>query len=587
LLEELRSKDPAEHSKLLSKLDELEVAQAREDYVAFCKYAMRDETSGARLNWAPYHDDYLRFIHETEAGVVFGHVEMGKTQLMIGYLIWRLGHNPNLRILFISATSTIANRVSSTIRAHIADNPRVRQVFPNLMPGTPWTDEEFCVVRREGITSPSLRTAGVGSSIISFRFDIVVGDDIVNNDNSQTAYSRNKVRQWFETSPMSRTSKNMKVIVTVNRWHKDDAAHTLARLAGWRSKVYPVGKKLPDGSLRSYWPGQWPISRIVKELAKRTPAEGDRALFCISYAESDSRVKQEWFVEALQRGKGLAGAGISNWVRNIELEDGWTGVVGVDLGLSDSERSDLTSIVFMAMRPPQGGFAVTDVEDAAAHGFVKGPEVKMLGFITGRFLTHVTLEAIAAAHRAFNKRPLIFVESVQAQRWAVDILARTDPSMQIFPFLTRGRGTRANKHHKVFGVEGLFAAFARNEITMLCDTDGTIHEDMRSFITECSAYSSDTHTGDRLMSAWIGYTGALAYMLEHQVGTVYTSDIQQRLRAQWEAQRALEEMTPEERCEHTRQQQYETNGAMIRDVFEAALREESDEYPTVGGQFLG
>ena len=548
---------------------------------------MRDETSGARLNWAPYHDDYLRFIHETEAGVVFGHVEMGKTQLMIGYLIWRLGHNPNLRILFISATSTIANRVSSTIRAHIADNPRVRQVFPNLMPGTPWTDEEFCVVRREGITSPSLRTAGVGSSIISFRFDIVVGDDIVNNDNSQTAYSRNKVRQWFETSPMSRTSKNMKVIVTVNRWHKDDAAHTLARLAGWRSKVYPVGKKLPDGSLRSYWPGQWPVARIVKELAKRTPAEGDRALFCISYAESDSRVKQEWFVEALQRGRGLAGAGINNWVRSIDLEDGWTGVVGVDLGLSDSERSDLTSIVFMAMRPPQGGFAVTDVEDAAEHGFVKGPEVKMLGFITGRFLTHVTLEAIAAAHRAFNKRPLIFVESVQAQRWAVDILARTDPSMQIFPFLTRGRGTRANKHHKVFGVEGLFAAFARNEVTMLCDSDGTIHEDMRSFITECSAYSSDTHTGDRLMSAWIGYTGALAYMLEHQVGTVYTSDIQQRLRAQWEAQRALEEMTPEERCEHTRQQQYETNGAMIRDVFEAALREEGDEYPTVGGQFLG
>jgi len=548
---------------------------------------MRDETSGARLNWAPYHDDYLRFIHETEAGVVFGHVEMGKTQLMIGYLIWRLGHNPNLRILFISATSTIANRVSSTIRAHIADNPRVRQVFPNLMPGTPWTDEEFCVVRREGITSPSLRTAGVGSSIISFRFDIVVGDDIVNNDNSQTAYSRNKVRQWFETSPMSRTSKNMKVIVTVNRWHKDDAAHTLARLPGWRSKVYPVGKKLPDGSLRSYWPGQWPVTRIMKELGKRTPAEGDRALFCISYAESDSRVKQEWFIEALQRGRGLAGAGINNWVRSIELEDGWTGVVGVDLGLSDSERSDLTSIVFMAMRPPQGGFTVTDVEDAAAHGFVKGPEVKMLGFITGRFLTHVTLEAIAAAHRAFNKRPLIFVESVQAQRWAVDILARTDPSMQIFPFLTRGRGTRANKHHKVFGVEGLFAAFARNEVTMLCDADGTIHEDMRSFITECSAYSSDTHTGDRLMSAWIGYTGALAYMLEHQVGTVYTSDIQQRLRAQWEAQRALEEMTPEERCEHTRQQQYETNGAMIRDVFEAALREEGDEYPTVGGQFLG
>lgn len=571
----------------MGKLEELEVAQAREDYVAFCKYAMRDETSGARLNWAPYHDDYLRFVHETEAGVVFGHVEMGKTQLMIGYLIWRLGHNPNLRILFISATSTIANRVSSTLRAHIADNPRVRKVFPNLLPGTPWTDEEFCVVRREGITSPSLRTAGVGSSIISFRFDIVIGDDIVNNDNSQTAYSRNKVRQWFETSPMSRTSKNMKVIVTVNRWHKDDAAHTLARLPGWKSRVYPVGKKLPDGRIRSYWPGQWPVTRILKELGKRTPAEGDRALFCISYADSDSRVDQTWFIHSLTRGRGLAGTGIDNWVSNIKLEPGWTGVVGVDLGLSDSERSDLTSLIFMAMRPPEGGFTVTDVETVAKDGFVKGPEVRILGFITGRFMTHITLEAIASAHRAFSQRPLIFVESVQAQRWAVDILSRTDPSMQIFPFLTRGRGTRANKHHKVFGVEGLFAAFARNEVTMLCDEDGTISEDMRAFVTECTSYTPGniTHSGDRLMSAWIGYTGALAYMLEHQVSAVYTDDLALRLQRQWEEQRRLEDLSPEERCQLLREQQYASNSDMIRAAFDAAIAEEQYGPDVLGSGF--
>jgi hypothetical protein len=320
-------------------------------------------------------------------------------------------------------------------------------------------------------------------------------------------------------------------------------------------------------------------------MAKRTPAEGDRALFCISYAESDSRVHQSWFVDALTRGRGMAGSGIDNWVSNIQLEPGWTGVVGVDLGLSDSERSDLTSIVFMAMRPPEGGFQVSDVDTVAKEGFVKGPQVKMLGFITGRFLTHVTLEAIASAHRAFSQRPLIFVESVQAQRWAVDILSRTDPSMQIFPFLTRGRGTRANKHHKVFGVEGLFAAFARGEVSMLCDKDGTISEDMRSFITECSAFTPDTHTGDRLMSTWIGYTGALAYMLEHQVSAVYTDDIALRLQRQWEEQRRIEDLSPEERCQLLREQQYASNSDMIRAAFDAAIAEEQYGPETFGSGF--
>lgn len=529
-LEELEAKDPQAFARITAKLEEIEIAESREDYVAFCKYVLRDEQTGGKLSFAEYHFDYLHRIHNATAIVVFGHVEMGKTQLMIGYLLWRIGKNPNIRILFISATATIANRVSSTVRAYIEKSPYLKKVFPHLRPGTPWTDEEWCVVRREGITSPTLRTAGVGSSIISFRFDLIVGDDIVNNDNTQTSYARNKTRVWFESSPMSRTSRDMQMFVTVNKWHTEDAAHKLASLDGWESVTYPVAERLPDGSIKSNWPAIWPVSRIEAELRKRTKSEGDRAFFCKTYGQTDARFEEAWARAALARGVGLV-PGAAAATSRIVVPSGWVPVVGVDVGLSEREDADLTSVLFALMRPPPDGFEVTSLEELAEQGIVRGPDMRVMGIVAGRFQTHETFELVASTHFAFiaedgtKRNPLIFVESVQAQRWLVDIIQRTIPGIQIFPFLTRGRGTRANKNHRVLGVESTFRAIAQGEVALCSGEDGEIDHEIKELIGECIDYSPDAHTGDRLMSMWIAYAGALAYMMDNQFGGAFVEDL--------------------------------------------------------------
>lgn len=524
-LELLKRTNPSRYQELLVKLDEYEVSKARECPKAFCRYILRDEQTGGPLSWSPYHDDYVDFLNESDAAAVFGHVEMGKTQLGIGLLLWRLGHNSSLRILLLNAKATISQRTASTMRMHITNNERVRRVFPNLLPGTPWTDEEFCIQRRAGITTPTVVAAGVDSSIISFRFDIVWGDDVVNNENTQTTYLRKKTLDWFQNSPMSRTSRNMRVWITVNRWHVQDAAHMLARLPGWRSRTYPVGRKLPDGSILSYWPAHWPEERIKKEMSKRTPAEADRAFFCISYADSSSRVDPQWFTNALRRGRDIGDPDLTTWTEGIKLLDGEHAIIGVDLGLSDSKRSDRTSLCFMGMRPPKDGFEITDYEAIAAKGLLRGPSVRVFGFKTGQILIDEVFALIIRANYAFDKPPLIFVESVQAQRWLVDIISKSHPHIQIYPFLTRGRGTRANKNHNVFGVEGVFRAFATGEVDLISGADGVIDQEVGELIDECKQYSSESHTGDRLMSMWIGYTGGMAYILEHHIGYLGVDDI--------------------------------------------------------------
>jgi hypothetical protein len=87
------------------------------------------------------------------------------------------------------------------------------------------------------------------------------------------------------------------------------------------------------------------------------------------------------------------------------------------------------------------------------------------------------------------------------------------------------------------------------------------------------------------MSTWIGYTGALAYMLEHQVSAVYTDDIALRLQRQWEEQRRIEDLSPEERCQLLREQQYASNSDMIRAAFDAAIAEEQYGPETFGSGF--
>lgn len=559
LIETLKRTDPGLYAEFLVKLDAYEVACARDDAEAFCKYVLRDEQTGLPLKWAEYHSDYIKFLLTADAAVVFGHVEMGKTQLGIGVFLWMLGRNPNLRILLLNATATISERTANTMRMHIENNPYLHKVFPNLKPGVPWTDQAFCVQRRPGISTASVVAAGVGSSIISFRFDIVWGDDIVNNENTQTAYLRQKTLAWFQNSPMSRTSRGMRVIITVNMWHREDAAHMLARLPGWTSRTYPVGRFEADGSITPYWPAHWDVARIRMEMGKRTPAEGMRAFFCVSYGESASRVDSTWFEAALKRGIAIGEPDVPAITHGIQLLPGEQAVIGVDIGLSDKEDADLSSLTFLGMRPPVGGFEILDYATVAKTGLLRGPSVRLFGFQTGRMLIDKLFALIVQANFAFSKPPIIFVESVQAQRWLVDIISKSHPEIQIYPFLTRGRGTRANKNHVVYGVEGLFRALATGEVDINSSETGEIDTEIGSFIDECRAYTSETHAGDRLMSTWIGYVGGLAYMMEQQIGYAGVDDIY------GEAEHvSTEVLSPEEMCANARQAAYDGNAVMVQ-----------------------
>jgi hypothetical protein len=137
---------------------ELAIREARRNFPAFVEYV---------FGWtlAPFHLRWVDAIEHHNRVVVFAPMEHGKTTLMIAFVLWRLGVEPNSRIALVHATHGQAVKPMAAIREHIQANPRLREVFPELKPATGararWADDEIVVQRSMTSKDASLVAVGV------------------------------------------------------------------------------------------------------------------------------------------------------------------------------------------------------------------------------------------------------------------------------------------------------------------------------------------------------------------------------------------------------------------------------------------
>ena len=103
------------------------IRQARQSFPAFVAYVFGVEP-------APFHIRWTDAIERHDRVVILAPLEHGKTTLMLAYVLWRLGLDPNVRIALVHATHGQALRPMAAIKEHIQENPRLREIFPR--PGT-------------------------------------------------------------------------------------------------------------------------------------------------------------------------------------------------------------------------------------------------------------------------------------------------------------------------------------------------------------------------------------------------------------------------------------------------------------------
>lgn len=125
------------------------------------------------------------------------------------FVAYRVAHaivkNPAIRVLYISATSNLAEKQLKFIK-DILTSPIVRRYWPDLIhpeegKREKWTNSEISVDhplrKEEGIRDPTVFTGGLTTSLTGLHCDVAVLDDAVVYENAYTEEGRNRVESQY------------------------------------------------------------------------------------------------------------------------------------------------------------------------------------------------------------------------------------------------------------------------------------------------------------------------------------------------------------------------------------------------------
>ena len=129
----------------------------------------------------------------------------GKSRLIAFRVAWYITRHPDCRILYISATSNLAEKQLKFIK-DILTSSIYRRYWPEMChedegKREKWTNSEFSVDhpkrKEEGIRDPTVFTGGLTTSLTGLHCDVAVLDDVVIFENAYTEEGRAKVRSQY------------------------------------------------------------------------------------------------------------------------------------------------------------------------------------------------------------------------------------------------------------------------------------------------------------------------------------------------------------------------------------------------------
>jgi hypothetical protein len=464
---------------------------------------LKDEESGEDIYVERFQIEWHHAITAHKNVVIWTHPDSGKSQqIAVGMLIWMLGNDTRKRFAILSASRETSKKLVRLIKSHIENNSLVKMVFPELKPGSVWSEVQIEVERPIGIKDPSVQAFSPDSGAIQgSRLDGLVIDDILTAVNTWTAYQRDKLDAWVRASAFSRMSDHAFVAFLTNAWHVDDMAHRLEK-QGWWAKRYPVLN--PDGT--PAYPRRWPLSRVEK-ARERLRNDFERQMMCEARDETNARFKRAWIDTCLEVGESYSTYSSLEDIRARDLDlaaqiygvsvievqaidsairlgdkidivpEGFNFVTGVDLAVSKKDSADLT-VLFTLLIWPDGMRQVIEI-------------------ISGRWYGPEIVNHIVNVHNRFNST--IVVETNAAQAYVYQFARQVAPGMPIKSFTT-GR----NKWMPEYGIESLAAELSAGMWLIPCERNTRVpNREIYEWIREMLDYDPKQHTGDRLIAGWI------------------------------------------------------------------------------------
>jgi predicted phage terminase large subunit-like protein len=254
---------------------------------------------------------------------------------------WLIARFPDLRVGLFSKTSTAAEDFSRGIMHTLAENQVHHDLFGMTASAEKWNAQEWLhnQSRWHGSNNVTLFANGIGGQTASKRFDLIICDDILTEENTGTVDQREKGWTWFQKTLLPCLSSDGTALVVGTRWAEDDLYERLIRPkdedgSGWDSLVLKAlieDENEPSG-FRSYWPSEFSVNQL---LALRE--DMGSPLFSCAYQNDIAGLLQ-----------GNIFSGPFDHFDTLPENHKYSVKMGVDLASSEKERADYTARVTTA-----------------------------------------------------------------------------------------------------------------------------------------------------------------------------------------------------------------------------------------------
>lgn len=264
------------------------IRKARRHPSDLARFAFADP-EGHRLRPGDVHVELQDFLFDNSRAMIELPRDHGKSMQVCIRLAWELGNRPGLRIKIICSTEAVAAERGRYLREAIANNPRLRLVFPNLRPAQPWADTHFTIVRPGAAIGPSVTALGVGAGLTGTRADLLVCDDIVDVRAVRSHADRERVKTYYRENLVNLLEPDGRLWNVFTPWHQQDLNAELKQNGCYRHFRRAVGP-----NLEPVWPEQWPRERLEERRREIGDTAFARAYRLVCVAENELAIRPEW-----------------------------------------------------------------------------------------------------------------------------------------------------------------------------------------------------------------------------------------------------------------------------------------------------
>lgn len=269
------------------------INMARKSSSAFMEYAFLDEDTGLPYEQQWFHDEWHLAWDRYQRVMVIAPRDHAKTSNVVGRVIWELGSNPNLRTKVVCASDGKAKERLYEIDQHITTNPRVREVFPELMPNpnAQWNAHHLVLKRTARHRDASVEALGITSSATGGRADLLLADDVVDRRNALTMPAlRAQIKQAWKSDWVNLLEPTGRLFYICTLWHPGDLSHEILEGNTFHVLRYDI-----DDNFGAMWPSKWSEAALRMRYNEILSIEFNRAFRNQAIDLDSAMVQPSWF----------------------------------------------------------------------------------------------------------------------------------------------------------------------------------------------------------------------------------------------------------------------------------------------------